>query len=112
MVLDPFAVLRRRDPICPGHVDERDHVQEAGDFERRHCAVYQLVVLALGYQAHLESIRGHHPDEAILDRDHAIGNRCSDGRRGADLARPRLFPLVVGFFLVDGLFQRHARHRR
>ena len=67
--------------------------------------------LPMGPQAALESVRGHVPDEAVLDHRAAVRDRgCAGERRGHHPA-PRLLPDHAGDLLAHGVRIVDPRHR-
>ena len=82
--MDTKSLFCQRLTLCGRDDGVGDHVQAPGYIQYGHRAIYELVVLALGDQAILESIRGHSQDQEVLDHRDATIDRRRPGRRGAD----------------------------
>ena len=75
--MDPDPIFCGGNPLFHSQQHIRRHVQEYGHAERSAGFIYQHALSSMGHQTPLESVRGHHQVQEMVDHHHAGHNVCS-----------------------------------
>ena len=73
--MDTQSLFRQWSTVRGRDVGIRHHVQAPGNIQYRYCALYKLVIPAVGDQAVLESARRYPENQAELDCRDAVADR-------------------------------------